>query len=234
MIAGVLYRWKRLFEPLRYAKSLLATPQRRHAVRWLASRRRDYLLRARVPWITFDAAEFLASRVRPGWRVFEYGSGGSTLFWLKLGCRCVSIEHDPEWFEAVRRRVPPASELDYRLVAPEMASAPRETDLADPEAYVSSDSRYHGCTFRNYVAQIDSFPDESFDMIVIDGRARPSCVVHAKPKVRAGGFVVLDNGDEKHYAAAPQLLQEFTLRQFEGACPFQPFFTRTDIYARPA
>ncbi|MBI5865097.1 MAG: hypothetical protein HZB38_11440 [Planctomycetes bacterium] len=37
------------------------------------------------PWITFAATRFLERAVRPGSRVFEWGSGGSTLFFRNLG-----------------------------------------------------------------------------------------------------------------------------------------------------
>jgi hypothetical protein len=33
------------------------------------------------PWIAFGALDFIKKIIKPGMSVFEYGSGGSTLFW---------------------------------------------------------------------------------------------------------------------------------------------------------
>src|SRR4051812_37225534 len=50
-----------------------------------------------VPWMTFGAIEFLQRALREDMVVFEYGSGGSTLFFANRVRRLVTIEHDPEW-----------------------------------------------------------------------------------------------------------------------------------------
>ncbi|MGH7503038.1 MAG: class I SAM-dependent methyltransferase [Longimicrobiales bacterium] len=67
-----------------------------------------------LPWYTYPAIAFLSERVRPGMRVFEYGSGNSTLWWLSQGCDVVACEHDREWFEAVRRKTAGAAVLVFR------------------------------------------------------------------------------------------------------------------------
>ena len=170
--------------------------QRRHIIRWVKSLQPDYLLRFGQPWLVFDAIEFLQSLDLKGKQVFEYGSGGSTLFWLHKGATCVSVEHDPRWYTTVQQRLPPGSPIDYRLTLPIVRSdADLCNDPADPECYASNDAASHGYTFREYVSQIDLFPDEHFDVVLIDGRARPSCVKHSMPKIRTGGILVLDNSD---------------------------------------
>lgn len=37
----------------------------------------------RKPWITIPALDWLENNVQPGWKVFEYGMGGTTnnVFW---------------------------------------------------------------------------------------------------------------------------------------------------------
>ena len=96
---------------------------------------------AAVPWLTFDAADELLKRLPSNAVVFEYGSGASTLFWLKHAARCTSVEHDEQWYAQVRQRVGDSTRLDYRLVLPELASA--DGDRTDPRAYRST-----GATFR--------------------------------------------------------------------------------------
>src|SRR6185312_3507964 len=84
--------------------------QRRHLPTWVASMRKNYLLTKPSPWVTFDAIDhienYLRSQRRP-LRAFEYGSGGSTLYWQSRQVECVSVEHDPAWYELVRERIVP-------------------------------------------------------------------------------------------------------------------------------
>ncbi len=224
------------FPHLWFAAALAGTPgQRKHLVRWLRSRRRSYLLDAPSPWLTFDAIDVLRDRMRDGMKVFEYGSGGSTLFWLQWSVQLVSVEHDGEWYAVVKGRLPGHSSVDYRLVPPEpYAERNLQADPADPLAYVSSDENLRGRTFRRYTSQIDEFPDAHFDIVLIDGRARPSCIHHAARKVTKGGVLVLDNADRDYYVARVEAsLRGFNRSAYPGAGPCNPLTWRTDIYARP-
>ena len=49
------------------------------------------------PWITFDAIRFLQKAVTIQSKVFEYGGGGSTLFFVKRAGEVITVEHDKEW-----------------------------------------------------------------------------------------------------------------------------------------
>jgi hypothetical protein len=161
--------------------------------------------------------------------VFEYGSGGSTRFWLSQGAQCVSIEHDPAWFEVVRARLGGAK-VDYRLIEPEPATEVGRS-AADPEAYLSDDEHYRGMSFRKYAGAIDEFAAGHFDIVMVDGRARPSCLMHAADKVRPGGLLVLDNAEREYYTAtAGAHLTRFQRLSFWGAQPTCHHYTRTDIY----
>ncbi|HKO93603.1 MAG TPA: hypothetical protein VJU61_20760, partial [Polyangiaceae bacterium] len=51
-----------------------------------------------APWIPFVARRWLARQLRPHLRVFEWGSGGSTLFLARRVAELVSVEHDAEWY----------------------------------------------------------------------------------------------------------------------------------------
>ena len=69
-----------------------------------------------MPWFTLPAVRFLKARLTPAGRVFEWGSGMSTL-WFERRCREVhSVESDPEWFRIVASRARRAKV--YRLQGP--------------------------------------------------------------------------------------------------------------------
>jgi hypothetical protein len=219
---------------MKYGGAILRMPgQRKHLFRWLRSAGEDYLLDAPSPWMTFDAIEALDAYLRPGMRVFEYGSGGSTLFWAKKGAEVVSIEHDPAWFDAVRERLRSVPGVDYRLVEPEAGTSGSSADPGDPRAYVSEDERYRGKNFRRYVTQIDTFPEGTFDLVSIDGRARPSCVQHAAPRVKHGGLLVLDNAERPYYLAQTrEVLTGFREQTLPGVLPSTRHVSQTNIYTR--
>src|SRR5437762_2857857 len=76
---------------------------------WLRSFREERCVDAEgrpLPWLTYPAIEFLAARVRPEMRVFEYGSGQSTLWWAARVRQVISCEHDPAWAERLRDQLP--------------------------------------------------------------------------------------------------------------------------------
>jgi hypothetical protein len=214
--------------------SILRSPtQRRHALRWLQSLKKEYLLRTPSPWLTFDAIDFIEARLGPSPTIFEYGSGGSTLFWAKQKAQCTSVEHDAAWFREESRRLVGGRQVDYRLVAPEERAEVASTDPADPKSYASADPAFRRLSFRRYVSQIDEFPDGHFDIVVVDGRARPSCLMHSARKVCVGGMLVLDNTERSYYLDRTRpFLRDYSEHTFSGAIPTLHHWITTSIFVR--
>jgi hypothetical protein len=69
-------------------------------------------------------------------------------------------------------------------------------DPSDPETYASRRSKD---TFKGYVHQIETFPDNSIDIVIVDGRARPAALRQATKKIKPGGFVLLDDANRPSY-----------------------------------
>lgn len=210
---------------------LMARDQRKHLYAWFQSRRKNYLLDHAIPWITFDATDFLKANLRKGLRVFEYGSGASTLFWAKYEAHRVSIEHDPAWHKVLRERFDPAYHVDLRLVPADNPPITKTSDLADPEAYRSDWLGYEHSTFKAYASQIDTFPDGYFDVVMVDGHARPSCIAHSYKKVKLGGIFILDNAEIPQYLARTHhFLEGFELHSFYGIAPVEGIMSQTNVY----
>lgn len=219
----------------RLAAVLRSPAQVRHIRQWVASFKPNYTLDMPLPWFTFDAINYLAARIAPGWRVFEYGSGGSTLFWLKRGAEVVSIEHDVQWYALLQQRLVSYASIDYRLVLPEPGELceAQSASFADPDCYYSSNVEFVGMNFRRYASQVDEFPDQYFDLVIVDGRARPSCVMHGGPKVKVGGLLILDNADREYYLERTHpFLQGFAVYRFRGMAPGSQVYTQTNVYVR--
>lgn len=153
----------------------------------------DELIRLDVPWWTYDAIErveaFLASRENP--RVFEYGSGASTVWLAKRAHHVTSVDHDAAWVSRLQPRLAKLDNVTLELAEPDA--------VADPDPYFHSRKEgYRGRSFRTYVETI-ARAEGPFDLIVIDGRARPACLGEAVGRLAEGGMIVFDNSHRAHY-----------------------------------
>ncbi len=198
---------------------------------WCMSRRKGHSpLSDQTPWICFPAIRWLESFLHKEMRVFEWGSGGSTLFFATRVRDVVSIEHNADWFRDVREHFCDKSILnvDYRLIEPE-AGPPAAVDSADVSCtYGSEFAGYTTNSFVDYVRTIDSEPDSSFEVVMVDGRARMACIVHALDKVKPGGVLILDNSEREQYQKGLMDLQNSSLRHWKridlsGPGPFGNF-----------
>jgi hypothetical protein len=191
-----------------------------------------------VPWITFEAKEwidaFLVQNCGKEMTVFEYGSGGSTIFFTQRFSRVISVEHNPEWYGVVRKILQRenASNCKYLLKEPQPFSGYSVSDAADPQSYASHE--YEGMSFEAYVKSIDTYPNKSFDLVFIDGRARPSCILHARNKLKSGGIIILDNAERDYYSLGKGLLRDWGRMDFYGPGPYGRYFWQTSIFRRPA
>lgn len=159
----------------------------------------------RLPWLPFELIDGLRQRLGPSSSVFEYGGGGSTLFFLDCGAEVITVEHDAAWMARLSE-----------LAAPH-AWRGRLQPLDDPDAYVSS---------------IDEHADESFDVVVVDGRERARCAMAALNKVRPGGWLVFDDVDRERYAEALEALT-WPRRDYVGFAPAKPSLAFTAVFEKP-
>ena len=77
-------------------------------------------------------------------RVFEYGSGGSTLFWTFNVQEIVSVEHDTSWYSIMKNQFDEqgVQNLRYILAEPAEDRDFKVKDFEDPDDYISSDPAY--------------------------------------------------------------------------------------------
>ena len=95
-------------------------------------------------------------------------------------------------------------------------------------------TRYWNMNFKEYVSSIDGFPNEYFDMILIDGRSRFSCWRHCRNKIKDGGYVVLDNSDRKNYYKMKEEIRSLGWEQysFYGPGPYETTYWETIIWKK--
>jgi predicted O-methyltransferase YrrM len=91
-------------------------------------------------------------------------------------------------------------------------------------------ARYEPYSFRQYVRNCHEYPDEYFDFVLVDGRARASCIRHAMRKLRRNGVLMLDNSERAPYQREMARLERLTRRDFFGNGPFADERWQTTIW----
>lgn len=163
-------------------------------------------LRLRLPWLPFRLIDELGERIGPDSRVFEYGGGGSTLWFLDRGAEVVTVEHDASWCRALAT----------------LTKSSRWTLLERT-----------GTSFGDYVAAITDYPDQFFDLVVVDGRERVRCAQAARSKVAPGGWLVFDDIDRSRYAEGLAAI-DWPRRDVVGFAPAKPTLAYSTVFTRPS
>lgn len=164
-------------------------------------------MRLRLPWLPFRLIEELEAVVCAGSRVFEYGGGGSTLWFLDRGAIVVTVEHHRGWAADLERSI---DSHNWTLLARSVANGPAE-----------------------YVDAVSSYPDDWFDVVVVDGRARGRCIARALPKVKPGGLLLVDDIHRKKHAANAVRDVEWPRRDVIGFAPAKLSLGYTAVLTRP-
>ena len=122
-----------------------------------------------TPWLTDNAVYILNSWLKKEDEGFEWGSGRSTLWFIKKSAHIVSVEHSEEWFKIVSEKI-------------------KAANLQDKVDY------HHLPETEEYENFIETF-DKKFDYVLIDGKRRMECFRKAVDFVKPGGLLILDNSD---------------------------------------
>lgn len=187
-----------------------------------------------MPWINFPACEYLEKNLRPEYKVFEYGGGGSTLFFCKNVAEVTTVEDNETWFATLTKII---SQKGYKnwngeFIVPEPVEGNSRRSPENPMDFASKARGKEGLSFERYARSIDRFPEAYFDLILVDGRARPSCIQQALPHLKKGGLLVVDNTERPYYLAP---FQDIIRTQFKtevdryAPVAYTPDFTKTTV-----
>lgn len=166
-----------------------------------------------LPWFSYPALQWLASVLRGSEHVFEYGCGNSTVWFSRHVAAVVSVEHDDNWIRQQRTRVGGNVEFIHRT-------------CSGDEDWASGDDPY--------VDALAGYPTGRFDLVIVDGMARNSCVHAAINHLPDAGMIILDNADRPaHYPGVDALHQAgFGRIDFVGPTVVQGVFSSTSVFAR--
>jgi hypothetical protein len=191
-----------------------------HGARWVRDRiDKQSPIQMGLPWTSWTCIDYLRRTVKPGTRVFEWGGGGSTLFWARMGCHVVCVESNEYWKGQIEQQIAKAMPESAGKV--QIRFVPAET--AQPDAV------------RAYVEAVkDGAP---WDIILVDGLeesyvSRMDCLKMTPSAIKPDGFVLLDDSWRPRYDEAPTIMAGFDQTKFWGLGPARMGCTRTDMYRR--
>ncbi|MFX1419692.1 MAG: hypothetical protein ACFE9N_12295 [Promethearchaeota archaeon] len=182
-----------------------------------------------IPWIPIHAKLWLDKVLKPDMNLYEFGSGTSTLYFASKVKKIISIEHDKNWYNKIKDKLNQnqLNNCEYILIEPEDITEKNSKQI-DPK-YTSDLKNYETFQFRKYVESIDKYPDNYFDLIFIDGRVRIACILNSIRKIKLGGYLVLDNSDEKKYIHSHQILNSYSRLDFFDIALVNPYLKTSKI-----
>ena len=131
-----------------------------------------------MPWWSFGAVKALEGHLHREQRVFEFGSGGSTIYLASRTAKITSVEDDSHWIAAVTKEAKRRGLQNLDVLY-------RPFDFWHTDAF--PDSSY-----------LNALGNDKFDIIIVDGREwtdqiRDLCFWKAERHVLPGGIIIVDD-----------------------------------------
>lgn len=159
-----------------------------------------------IPWFTYPCFHFLNNRLRNDLKIFEFGSGNSTLWFSNRTKEVISIEHNLNWYDKLKIELSNQQNVNYFY---------RNLSNGD---------------YKNEILKYNNL----FDIIVIDGRDRVNCIYNSLGALKESGVIILDNSDRDRYLKGISFLKKKGFRHidFWGIGPLNHDGWCTSIFYR--
>ena len=156
-----------------------------------------------IPWLSYPAIEWLKRIDLSKARIFEYGSGNSTIFWAKRCKEIFSVENNPNWYKRILKEL--KTFKNTALILEE-----------DQKKYIDTISKLN----------------KNFDVIIIDGAYRKSCAKKALKHINKNGMVILDNADWFPNTSKMLRKKGLRQIDFVGFGPINHYVTNTAVFIK--
>ncbi len=145
-----------------------------------------------LPWVTYPFIDFIVGRLHKDMRIFEYGSGNSTLFYAERVHEVHAVEHNMDWYSKISKSLPNNAKIYHKEL------------IRDGE-------------YARFATSLNT----QFDIIVVDGRDRVNCCFQSLMALRDGGVIVLDDSEREEYKPGIDFLKDKGFKEipFWGMAP---------------
>ncbi|GAB4131542.1 MAG: hypothetical protein Fur0015_05290 [Ignavibacteriales bacterium] len=166
-----------------------------YSLGWIESKKRNYPCEvdgSELPWMNYSIIAFLKERLSKNLDIFEFGSGYSTIFYSRLVKSVTSVEHDKNWYELVKEKIP----NNVNLIFTE-----EDTDGKYCRSVLSTKNKYH--------------------VIIVDGKDRVNCLKQSIDALEHNGVILLDDSHRDEYREGFLFLKNLGFKKlnFQGLKP---------------
>ena len=158
-----------------------------------------------IPWCSYSFIKFIEPRLKKDFKIFEYGSGNSTLWYAEKVAYVKCVEHDQGWFNENNQLYP---------VNVNSVIRPFKNDETYANEINADDTKYH--------------------IVIIDGVDRNNCVIQCLGKLTDEGIIIYDNTQVPDYKPSIEFLLQsgFKRIDFNGLLPIVSHNNTTTIFYR--
>ena len=158
------------------------------------------------PWLSPASIQILNTVLTKDMTGLEYGSGMSTYFFSQKLKTLVSVEHHKDWHDLVSKQLKQNEVKNVNFV---FKAAETSEVKADIERRYKLNFDEELTSYHEYYEYLQEFPDNHFDFILIDGRARVECSRRAVGKLKKGGIFMLDNSERVRYRPVHEMMKDW-------------------------
>lgn len=125
-----------------------------------------------TPWLVPEAIAFIEEHINADVEVFEYGSGGSTIWFSERARSVTTVDHSVKWYKWLKKQI-----------------SSKEIENISPHLSIKRDE---------YVKFINK-TKKMYDIILVDGLEvfRNACVRASYNRISKGGLFIVDNTNRK-------------------------------------
>lgn len=118
-----------------------------------------------TPWMNYAFLDFLEPRLHKHLKVFEYGSGYSTIYFSDKVQSVYSVEFDEEWYNKVKEKLQNRQNCHI----------------------------FYYPSKQEYINAFSKYSDLNFDVIIVDGRDRVECIKQIIDSLADHAVLILDD-----------------------------------------
>lgn len=124
--------------------------------------------RQALPWFTYPAIAQLLRMNLSEQVLLEYGCGSSTAFFVRLGCKVKSIEHNADWANMVNRAIGAGSIVCTKLATNDYVQTADQLSRLKPSIIVVDGAECKECCSEIATYLQDFKESESLWMVILD------------------------------------------------------------------
>eukprot|EP00002_Diphylleia_rotans_P032419 TRINITY_DN6803_c0_g1_i6.p1 TRINITY_DN6803_c0_g1~~TRINITY_DN6803_c0_g1_i6.p1 ORF type:complete len:252 (+),score=47.82 TRINITY_DN6803_c0_g1_i6:49-804(+) len=143
-----------------------------------------------LPWMDLPEIDVIEEYLRPDKTMLEWGSGRSTFYFSRFVHKYYSIESDAGWCSTVQQQIQSLNLTDKIKIICIARTFTDQKQIGIPSSFAE---------YEKYIHAVDLWNVKAFDLVLIDGRARPQCALKVVPYLHKDSVVFIHDWSRSYY-----------------------------------